>query len=76
MVSKRKQRETKKLKRDVLAALKEKLAELILFREDVEIQENFAADLAEKKAVIQQQIDVSHQIQALKTVIELFAEKE
>ena len=53
--------------------MKVKLAEMILLREDIEMQENFAIDLAEKKAVVQQLINVSHQIQALRTVIELFA---
>ena len=74
MASKREIRNTKKLKKDTLAVLKVKLAEMILLREDIEAQENFAIDLDEKKKTIQQLINVSHQIQALRTVIELFAE--
>ena len=74
MSTKRQKRRTKELKENTHAVLKVKLAEMILLKEDIEMQENFAADLAEKKAVIQHLIDVSHQIQALRTVIELFAE--
>ena len=74
METKRQIRNTKKLKNDTHTVLKAKLAEMILLREDIEMQENFAIDLAEKKAVIQQLINVSHQIQALRTVIELFAD--
>jgi len=76
MVTKRQKRNTKKLKKDTSAVLKVKLAELILLREDIEMQENFAKDLDEKKEVIQQLINVSHQIQAVKVVIGLFAEGE
>jgi predicted flavoprotein YhiN len=76
MASRKQRRDTRKLKKDTQAVLKEKLAEMILLREEIEMQENFAADLAEKKAVIQQQINVSHQIQALKVVIGLFSEGE
>lgn len=75
-MSRRQRQNTRKLKKDTRAVLKEKLAEMILLKEDIEMQENFAIDLAEKKAVIQQLIDVSHQIQALKVVIGLFAEGE
>ena len=74
MANKRQIRNTKRLRKDTHAVLKVKLAEMILLREDIEMQENFAIDLAEKKAAIQQLIDVSHQIQALRTVIELFAD--
>lgn len=76
MATKRQKRNTKKLKKDTSAVLKVKLAELILLREDIEMQENFAIDLDEKKAVIQQLIDVSHQIQAVRVVIGLFSEGE
>ena len=76
MTTKRQKRQTKELKKDTLAVLKVKLAELILLREDIEAQENFAIDLDEKKATIQQLINVTHQIQALRTVISLFAESE
>ena len=76
MANKRQRRKTKELKNNTLGVLKVKLAELILLREDVEMQENFAIDLAEKKVAIQQLIDVTHQIQALRTVIKLFAEGE
>ncbi len=75
MVSKREQRNTRKLKKHTEAILKLKLAEMILLKEDIEMQENFAADLDEKKAIIQQlTVNVTHQIQALRTVIQLFAE--
>ncbi len=74
MVSKREQRNTRKLKKDTRASLKQKLAEMILLKEDIEMQENFAADLEEKKAIIQELINVTHQIQALRTVIQLFSE--
>lgn len=73
-MNRRQRQTTKKLKKDTRAVLKAKLAEMILLREDIEMQENFAIDLAEKKAAIQQLIDVSHQIQALKVVIGLFGE--
>jgi len=76
MPSKREIRNTKKLKKDTLGVLKEKLAELILLKEDIDMQENFAADLDEKKEIIQQLINVTHQTQALRTVIALFAEDE
>jgi len=76
MASRKQRRDTRKLKKDTQAVLQQKLAEMILLREEIEMQENFAADLAEKKAVIQQQINVSHQIQALKVVIGLFSEGE
>ena len=76
MANKRKRQNTKKQKKDTIAALKEKLAVMILLREDIEAQENFALDLAEKKEIIQQIIIVAHQIQALRTVISLFAESE
>ena len=76
MMNKRKRRDTKKQKKDTSAALKEKLAVMILLREDIEAQENFAIDFAEKKEIIQQIINVAHQIQALRTVIDLFAEGE
>ena len=76
MTTKRQKRQTKELKKDTLAVLKVRLAELILLREDIEAQENFAIDLAEKKEIIQQIINVAHQIQALRTVIDLFAENK
>ena len=76
MANKRIRQNTKKQKKDTIAALKEKLAVMILLREDIEAQENFALDLAEKKEIIQQIIIVAHQIQALRTVISLFAESE
>jgi len=74
MANKRKIRDTKRQKKDTSAALKEKLAVMILLREDIEAQENFAIDIDEKKEIIQQIIIVAHQIQALRTVIDLFAE--
>ena len=74
MMNKRKKQKTKKLKKDILAALKEKLGELILLREVIDAQENFAKDLAEKKELVRQLINVTHQIQAIKVVIDLFAE--
>jgi len=76
MTTKRQIRKTKELKKDTLGVLKVKLAEQILLREDIEMQENFAKDLDEKKEIIQQIINVAHQIQALRTVISLFAEGE
>ena len=76
MMNKRKNQKAKKLKKDTLAALKEKLAELILLRENIVAQENVAKNLAEKKELVQQLIDVTHQIQAIKVVIDLFADAE
>ena len=76
MTTKRQRRQTKELKKDTLAVLKVKLAEMILLREDIEMQENFAKDLDEKKEIIQQIINVAHQIQALRTVIALFTENK
>lgn len=75
-MNRRQRQTTKRLKKDTRAVLKAKLAEMILLREDIDMQENFAIDLAEKKEAIQQLIDVSHQIQALKVVIGLFTEKK
>ena len=76
MTNKRQIRNTKKLKKDTHGVLKAKLGEMILLREDIEAQENFAIDLDEKKETIQRIINVAHQIQALRTVIDLFAESE
>jgi predicted flavoprotein YhiN len=76
MMNKRKNQKTKKLKKDILAALKEKLAELILLREDIKAQENVAKNLAEKKELVQQLIDLTHQIQAVRLVIDLFSNGE
>ena len=76
MMNKRKNQKTKKLKKDILAALKEKLAELILLREDIKAQENFANNLTEKKELVQQLIDLTHQIQAVRLVIDLFSNGE
>jgi len=76
MMNRRRRQDTKKQKKDISAVLKEKLAVMILLREDIEAQENFAIDFAEKKEIIQQIINVAHQIQALRTVIDLFAESE
>ncbi|MGB2963658.1 MAG: hypothetical protein WBB69_06695 [Anaerolineales bacterium] len=76
MMNKRKHQKAKKLKKDTLAALKEKLAELILLREGIVAQENSVKNLAKKKELIQQLIDVTHQTQAIKVVIDLFAEAE
>lgn len=76
MASNRQRRNTRKLKKDTRAVLKEKLAELILFQEEIDMQEKFAKDLAEKKAIVQQLINISHQIQAVKVVIGLFEEGE
>jgi hypothetical protein len=74
MMNKRKKRETKKLNKNVRSALKEKLAVLILLREDINAQERFAEDLAERKELVQQIIIVAHKIQALRTVISLFSD--
>ena len=74
MANKRQIRNTKRLRKDTHAVLKVKLAEMILLREDIEMQENFAIDLAEKKAAIRPAAKISYQIQALRTVIELFAD--
>ncbi len=76
MMNKRKIRETQKLKKNVQSALKEKLAVLILLREDINAQERFAEDIAERKELVQQIIIVAHQIQALRTVIKLFTDEE
>ena len=73
-MNKRKKRETKKLNKNVQSALKEKLAVLILLREDINAQERFAEDLAERKELVQQIIIVAHKIQALRTVISLFSD--
>ena len=63
-------------KAEVLAALRQKLAELILYKEELEADENFALDYGEKKEIIQKQIDVVHDIQGMKTAIRLFAAEE
>jgi hypothetical protein len=68
----------KKLKKkrpriNLVKTLEIKLQELIQSREALEARESAATDLDEKKALIQQVIDLTHQIQALRIVIELFA---
>jgi hypothetical protein len=57
----------------LVETLDSKLQELIQSREALEARESAATDLDEKKALIQQVIDLTHQIQALRIVIELFA---
>ena len=74
MFNKRKKQKNEIDKSDLLAILRQKLAELILYKEELEAQENFALDYAEKKDIIQKQIDVVHDIQGLKTAIRIFAE--
>ena len=59
----------------LLPVLDSKLQELIQLREELEAQENAAQDLAEKKALLQQTIDLTHQIQALRIVMDLFTER-
>ncbi len=76
MMDKRKKQKTREENKTTLTALKEKHGRLILLREDLEAQENFAIDFAEKKEIIQGLINVNHQIQALKVVIDLFSESE
>ena len=56
--------------------LREKLAEQILLKEELEANENFALDYREKKEIIQRQIEVIHDIQGLKTAIRVMAEGE
>ena len=73
MMNKRKIKQKRKLEQQTLAVLKEKYAELILLREEINTRERFAEALAEKKALVQQLIEVNHQIQAVKQVIGLFA---
>lgn len=63
-------------RRHLLSALDNKLQELIQLREEIEAQENAAQDLAEKKALLQQTIDLTHQIQALRIVMDLFVESK
>ena len=75
-MSRRQELQTKRLIEITLGELRKKLNELILKLEDVEAQEEFAEDVGEKKALVQEIIVLTHQIQALKTVIKIFAGKE
>jgi len=57
---------------NLVGTLNNKLQELLQTREDLEAREGAAQDLDEKKALVQQTIDLTHQIQALRIVIGLF----
>ena len=57
---------------NLVDTLNNKLQELLQTREDLEAREGAAQDLDEKKALVQQTIDLTHQIQALRIVIGLF----
>jgi hypothetical protein len=67
---------TKKQIRTIQETLHIKLGELLLLREEVEYRENLSDDLGERKELVQQLIDLNHQIQAVRSVIELFTEKK
>ncbi len=75
-MNRRKVQKNKKLIQTTSAVLRDKLNELILEREYLNTREKFAEEMAEKKAIIQQLIEINHQIQALKTVIELLSTKQ
>jgi hypothetical protein len=67
----------KKLKKkrpriNLVKTLEIKLQELIQSREALEARESAAKELEEKKVLVQQTIDITHQIQALRIVIDLF----
>ncbi len=56
----------------MIETLQEKLAELLQVRDELEARENRARSKSKKREHIQGIIDVTHQIQALRVVIELF----
>ena len=67
-----KKRKKKAQSPNLVDTLKYKLQELLQTREDLEVREGAAQDLEEKKALVQETIDITHQIQALRIVIEMF----
>ncbi len=58
----------------VIDTLESKLQELIQVRNNLEEQEGLDIDFDEKKKVVQQIIEVTHHIQALREVIGLIVE--
>jgi hypothetical protein len=60
----------------MLDTLNAKLDELLALREELEAREEMAGSIEEKKELLQGIIDLTHQIQALRVVIELFTEEE
>ena len=71
-----KKRNTKIQIRHLLLTLDSKLQLLIQSREDIETQLTAAQNVEEKKALVQETIDLTHQIQALRIVIDLFKGNE
>lgn len=72
MFKKRKRKQRKNL----LETLDNKLQELNQYREDLEARVSAAQDLEDKKSLVQQSIDLTHQIQALRVVLELYTVDE
>ena len=60
----------------ILRLLDAKLAELLALREELETREESFTDIEKRKALVQQIIDLTHQIQALRVVIGLFSEED
>ena len=60
----------------MIETLENTLKELLQLREDLEIREESELENREKKELIQQIIDLTHQIQAVRVVIDLYAVDE
>ena len=60
----------------MIETLQEKLAELLQVRDELEARERRARSKSKKRELLQGIIDLTHQIQALRVVIELFSEKD
>ena len=69
----KKRRKKKNDTKKIIKTLEGKLGELLQLREDLEVQEESVLDKNEKKELIQQLIDVNHQIQALRVVIGMYS---
>lgn len=67
---------TKREIKRVLESLNAKLAELLELRGELEACEESAEGIEEKKQLLQEIVDLTHQIQALRVVIGLFSEEE
>ena len=70
-----KKRKKKDQSTNLVEILDKKLQELLQTREDLEAREGAAVDLEEKKTLVQETIDLTHQIQALRLVIGLFTKE-
>jgi len=60
----------------ILRTLNAKLAELLALRGELEAREESVESITDKKQLMQEIVDLTHQIQALRVVIGLFSEEE